>query len=74
MILNNKFLIIIIIFISNLFLIDLPSVNFEHSFYEAAKEFEFDKKKAMQDYFNTQANTFVYPFLIFYLKILIGMM
>lgn len=68
MILNNKFLIISIIFFLHLAFLFFPSVNFEHSFFQAANNFELNKIDAMNNYFAVQANTFVYPILIFLFK------
>ena len=61
----NKYVIIAIIFFIHLLFINFPTVNFEYVFFEAASQFENNKILALNNYFKIQANTFLFPFLIF---------
>ena len=65
MITQNKYLIIFSIFFIHLFFLNFPTINFEYVFFEAASQLENNKFLAMNNYFQNQANTFVFPFLIF---------
>ena len=62
MITQNKYLIIFSIFFIHLFFLNFPTINFEYVFFEAASQLENNKFLAMNNYFQNQANTFVFPF------------
>ncbi len=61
----NKYIIITFIFIIHFIFIFIPTVNFEFVFSDAAMEFNINHLNAIENYFNIQANTFVFPFLIY---------
>ena len=65
MIILNKYIILIIVFFIHLLFIFFPSLNFEYVFSDAASQFNINKLLAINNYFQVQANTFVFPILIY---------
>ena len=65
MIYSNKFFLLALIFLIHLLFIFFPTVNFEFVFSDAANNFKLNKFNAIDNYFKIQANTFVFPYLLF---------